>query len=113
MTRKNFNGQLLVISVDGTRTVTAITGRSPTLEELQSGVGGYIEVIPFFSTIEMDDGIHTCIALCNEEGKIRGLPPNPVAQTLWEATVGRKITEDYLVGPVIIAFGSPEWLAAF
>ena len=38
-----------------------------TLDELQRIVGGYIEVIP----LTFDD-----IIICNEEGKLKGLPHN-------------------------------------
>lgn len=38
-----------------------------TLEELQGIVGGYIEVVRFASD---------CVIICNEEGKLYGLPHN-------------------------------------
>ena len=41
----------------------------PTLRNLQSIVGGYIEIVP----AELGD---SALVICNEEGKIDNLPPN-------------------------------------
>lgn len=38
-----------------------------TLEELQAAVGGYIETVTFASD---------AVVICNEEGRLRGLPNN-------------------------------------
>ena len=38
-----------------------------TLEELQAAVGGYIETVTFASD---------AVVICNEEGRLRGLPHN-------------------------------------
>lgn len=38
-----------------------------TLKALQNAVGGYIE------TMWLED---SCVIICNEEGKLQGLPPN-------------------------------------
>ena len=38
-----------------------------TLEELQAAVGGYIETVTFASD---------AVAICNEEGRLQGLPHN-------------------------------------
>lgn len=56
------------------RVIIKEVGKSPqvkvienTLDTLKSLVGGYIEVV------SMEDNI---ILICNEEGKMQGLPPN-------------------------------------
>ena len=56
------------------RVIVKEVGKAPqvkvienTLNTLQSLVGGYIE------TVSMEDNI---ILICNEEGKMQGLPPN-------------------------------------
>jgi hypothetical protein len=64
-----------------------ITYVSNTLQNLQNTVGGYIETIP------LQCG---CIAIVNEEGKIRGLEPN------------LRIPGDVLVGDIIICGVSGE-----
>ena len=67
------------------RTVMRPEGAEWTLEELQSIVGGYIEVI------RLPD---ERILIVNEEGRLRNLPPNPAAS----AAAGRLI-----VGVAIVA----------
>ena len=44
-----------------------ITDIQNTLEALQGVVGGYIEAVPVHSG---------CVMLCNEEGRLQGLPYN-------------------------------------
>ena len=51
-----------------------VHGKKPTLKEMQDIVGGYIELV-------YDDG-HTQI-ICNEEGKLLGLPINKEATDIW------------------------------
>jgi hypothetical protein len=79
----------------------------PTLEQLQSGVGGSIELVPHFTKL----GPRQCVAFCNEEGKIHGLKPNQLAHILWESSYGSAITTDYLVGPIVIIVGTPSFLS--
>lgn len=56
------------------RTIIKEVGKAPeiknienTLDALKSLVGGYIEVVG------LDDNV---LLICNEEGKMKGLPPN-------------------------------------
>ena len=65
---------------------------SMTLEEMQKAVGGYIE-------IAYDDGKTQII--CNEEGKLLGLPLNVEATRMWGELIGT-IPNDVLVGDVLI-----------
>jgi hypothetical protein len=67
---------------------------------------GMLELIPYFTKY---DGT-SCIAFCDEEGKLKKLPFNPVAHTLWEIAVGKHISVDYLVGPVVIISAPQEFL---
>jgi hypothetical protein len=60
-------------------------GISNTLEELQNIVGGYIEAIPLHNEIGSDLNI-----VCNEEGKLLGLPLN------------RALDSDILCGTFIV-----------
>ena len=78
----------------------------PSLEKLQEGVGGSIEIIPHFKTILS----RSCVAFCNEEGKLNGLPLNQAANMLWRSNAGHAL-HDFLCGPVVIIVGSPSFLA--
>lgn len=100
-------GTLTVIRIDGRRDITALP-TAPTLDQLRAAVGGAIEVIPFFTKFEGRE----CVAFCHEEGKLEGLAANPVAQGLWERAVRRRISADYLVGPIAIITGDAELLRA-
>jgi Domain of unknown function (DUF3846) len=82
-----------------------LTG-APPLELLQFGVGGLIEIVPRFNKF----GGRPCIAFCNEEGKLNGLPVNYLAQQLWEEACGRAIREDHLVGNIVVIVGSTSFL---
>jgi hypothetical protein len=76
------------------------------LKRLQRAVGGLIEIVPRFNSF---DG-RTCVAFCNEEGKMRKLQVNHLAHALWEKSIGRYIKEDYLVGNIVIIVGPPSYL---
>lgn len=58
-----------------------------TLEELQAAVGGYIETVTLFTD---------CVVICNEEGRLQGLPHNV------------KFLGLDFVGPILIAGVSGE-----
>ena len=62
----------------------------PSLRTLQELVGGYIEVV----TVKL-----ICDGIVNEEGKLRGLPPNPLATELYENRW------DSIVGTMVICCG--------
>lgn len=100
-------GNMIVIGIDGSQIVTRLTA-PPTIEQLHAAVGGYIEMVPFFTTFEGNE----CVAFCNEEGKLEGLPPNIPAQILWQIAVRRVIRDDLLVGPIVVITGDEELLRA-
>jgi len=62
-----------------------------SLEFMQRTVGGYIQVVPLGGST---------VLVCNEEGKLKGLPLNDKATLLWEKVYGKT---DIIVGNVIIA----------
>lgn len=69
---------ITIIKSDGTR--GSVTCNSKTqYEALRKAVGGYIETLPYFNKFEGK----RCVAYCNEEGKLTGLPRNEQAQALW------------------------------
>jgi hypothetical protein len=79
----------------------------PKFNEIKSGLnGGLLELVPRLNTFYG----RNCVAFCDEEGKMKGLPYNMLAQTLWEQSLGRPILEDHLVGPIVIIVGSQSFL---
>lgn len=89
--------------------------KAPELEELQNLVDGYIEKVPLFNTIKYDGGVHHCVAICNEEGKLKNFAPNDAATQAWYEAASRARympPADILVGNVIIFFGDEEFMEA-
>lgn len=73
-------------------------GKNFSLEEMQKAVGGYVQIL------RMDlDGIPR-ILICNEEGKLEGLPVNDTVTALVRSAGGF----DEIVGDVLICL--PEQL---
>lgn len=68
---------------------------SISLATLQKNVGGYVQAVELKGEITM---------WLNEEAKIEGLPHNPVAQMLWDATYGAGT--DYIQGNAVFTGGS-------
>lgn len=100
-------GQLLTIHVDG-RTTSQQVLNPNILNLLQEAVDGYIEVIPYFDTIEDK----SCVAFCDEEGKLKGKPINHAAQLLWRESMKKHnlALDDMLVGDVAIVIASKGFL---
>lgn len=71
-----------------------VTNISPTLQNLQNIVGGHIE------TVTIAPGV---VVICNEEGRIMGLPYNCTVR-------GRNLIGDFTVGFVgeIIVLGTED-----
>lgn len=116
MTKQIISGtQLLFTPYQVSPAVTELIAK-PKLEELQKAVGGYLEQVPGFRTIEHKGAIRPCWALCNEDGKRLELPVNNWATMLWDRALRRSghpglITPsgriaDWLVGNVLIIFGN-------
>jgi hypothetical protein len=101
----------------------------PPLGFLNKAVGGYIEAVPGFNSICQDGRAVPCVAFCNEEGKLQGLPFNNSATALWDRALRRIVGDDgglmypnglsgdegrpadVLVGPVIVLIGDDEFMA--
>lgn len=102
----------------GNRLVTIVTSGGvtsedlaaiPPLDELQRRVGGgLIQVVPRWDRY----GDESCIVLCNEEGKLRGMPVNVEATDCWHRALGRQV-DDYLVGPIVLLVGDDAFLSTF
>jgi hypothetical protein len=80
----------LLVSPDGTAKMVKYDGYQG-MKALFNG--GYVEAIRFGPT---------CIAMCDEDGKMKGLPRNEVATMLTKLVGTPLISHDYLVGPVLI-----------
>lgn len=79
----------------------------PDLKFLQDGVGGYIEIVPNFDTFLIEGREFPCVAFCNEEGKLDGLPFNPLATQFWINCFNPEAINrfpDVLVGDVVVMF---------
>jgi hypothetical protein len=96
---------MLTIKPDGTYVYRKLT-TPPTAEVLHEGIEGPLELVPLFRKL----GLSPCIAFCDEDGRQKGLSPNRAAQALWRLAVGRYITEDHLVGPIVIVVGEESFL---
>jgi len=66
------------------------------LETLQEAVGGLIQAVDLTPSLTM---------WCNEEGKLIGLPVNPVATAMWTRYFGET---DVIVGDVVFTGGCDE-----
>ena len=73
----------------------------PERANLQSLVGGYIEVIPGFSKFSRME----CTVLADEEGKLRNKPYNNRATLEWGKCTGQG-GADHLVGDVVVLTGA-------
>lgn len=96
-------GTLYTIRAGGSLRVTPLD-KPPTLEQLQTAVGGYIEVVPGFETF----GGEICVAFCDEEGKLKGKDINPGATREWHAQFPN---DDALVGDIVVVCGDDDLLA--
>lgn len=85
------NVTALVVSPDGTATLTRITG----LNAMQNAVGGHIEALP----VPLADG-GVC-AYGNEEAKLSGLPRNVTAHRMLDIIGWQVGPGDYPAGPVL------------
>jgi hypothetical protein len=86
-----------------------------TLRRGQRIVGGYLEVIPHWTTYLHNDGVlYDACALCNEDGKGMELPVNRLATARWAQAIGMPlhdlIKRDVLVGNVVLIFGDLEFM---
>lgn len=86
------NALALKITTDG----KVVELDSISLAVLQESVGGWVQAIDLRQDVTM---------WCNEEGKLEGLPHNPVGQTLWVQAFG---ATDYIVGDVVFTGGTNE-----
>jgi hypothetical protein len=115
-------GELLIYGSGGEVTARALQ-HVPKSDELREGVGGSVEQVPMFETIDRHGAVCDCVAFCEEDGKAKGRAVNAVATMLWDlalrrAQIGNGLRDsegrvrDYLAGDVIVVVGDAELLAA-
>ena len=115
------HGTLLVFQPHALPQVTEFS-RPPTLEEVQAAVGGDLQVVPGFRSIRYGNVVMDCVALCNANGKLKGLAMNNLATIAWKEGLRRAIEAglwrskvmptDPLVGTVAVLFGDREFMDA-
>jgi hypothetical protein len=107
-------GVVLTIAIDGIIAMKDVDG-PPSLALLKEGIGGGpIELVPYFDTILIGKDLKKCRTFVDEQGKLKGLPPNPSANALWKEACNRhRITiKDFLVGQVCVVWGDAAWMRA-
>ncbi|HTE37519.1 MAG TPA: hypothetical protein VK634_19705 [Reyranella sp.] len=129
--RKRARGTMLIYD-PGTATPEASPlQRPPSLPDMQRIVGGYIEAVPFFDSIEIEGKVVRCVVFVNEEGKLssrwngteRGpLAINRAATLLWEAALQRVVPPrslrrgndalDVIAGPALVLTGDDDFMEA-
>jgi hypothetical protein len=85
--------ELIAVYPDGTITKEEIT-KIPDLDKLKDIVGGWIEMVPYFTTYKLPHF---------------DLPYNPTATGLWSKAIG-KVPNDHLVGGIAIVVGPKSFL---
>lgn len=114
-------GTMLIYDPTGTEPRRVEFSKAPTLEEIQAGVGGFIEAVPHFDRMRIDGKWRKVAAYCNEEGKLDELPINKQATMLWEAILANQSVKlrdekgrytDVLVGPIVVLYGDDEFMEA-
>lgn len=106
---KGMEGVMIIIPPDAGKIVRKDLVKPPALEELKEAVGGYIELIPGFEAIQVGKALVPCVAFCNEEGKLKGLPVNIRFQAIWPEPW---CNMDMVAGPVVILYGSISFMRA-
>lgn len=101
-------GVIITIPVMGEITLKEVT--SPNLlSDLQKIVGGHIEAVPYFDKFMWEKKKQSCVAFCNEEGKLLDLPINHRATFFWLNAKSAPI-DDVLVGDIAIVLGDEEFM---
>jgi len=90
--------KMLAITLDaeGVAKEIELTEGESQLKVLQEAVGGWVQAVDFTPDLTL---------WCNEEGKLQGLPINPMATFLWEKYFG---FTDVICGNVIFTGGTGD-----
>ena len=95
--------RIITIRVDGSQ-VHADVSKVPHWTELKNSVGGYIQIVPSFSTYEYCGyKYQRGTVYCDEEGKLKGYAVNRKATEAWYKAHGSR-HNDCLVGDIVLIF---------
>jgi len=83
-------GTVITIAVDGSMKAQTFDKPIAEARTLQEIVGGYIEIVPGFDSIIIDDVLIRCVAFSNEDGKRLQLPLNKKATMAWANALRRR-----------------------
>ena len=75
------------------------------LDALQKIIGGYLERVPMWQRFNGAE----CVALCDEEGKIKEKPVNVAATVEWQRAQSLPV-DDVLVGTVVVLTGDDAFM---
>ena len=89
--------KIRALRVTTTGQVRDIDLGSNELHTLQEAVGGFVEAVTLSERLTL---------WCNEEGKLIGLPPNPMAQKVWWAHY--PTSNDTIVGDIVLSGGTDD-----
>jgi hypothetical protein len=124
-------GVLLTLRPDRTGLEEMALTAPPAGETLRDIVGGDVEAVPYFHTIEHDGEIRACIAFCikdgiaNKDDARQDLLVNEAATSLWDRALRRASHPDrlslmrpdgqpaaVLVGTIAVVIGDRAFLRA-
>ena len=86
----------ITLDTEGNAKEIQLSENESQLSKLQEAVGGMVQAVDFTADLTL---------WCNEEGKLYGLPINPMATFLWEKSFG---LTDFICGNVIFTGGTGE-----
>lgn len=103
---EEMKGEAYIYKTDNSIKHLTFTSSIP-LSVLNAAVGGSIETVPYWNTHR---GL-PCVAFCNEEGKLKGLPYNVRANIAWLQERSHDV-DDILVGDIIVITGNRAFMEA-
>lgn len=91
------------IKTDGSFHPVQPKGKTFSLEEIQTYVGGYIEFVALMPPLGKRYQMY-----CNEEGKLKGLDANLIANSFYAGLEDDVLVGDVLFGPAVLFEGGSE-----
>ena len=114
-------GTIISVPPNGPLKVVAEINHAVDLETIKAAIGGgYIELVPGFSSFEYQGEHRQCLAFADEDRKRKQLPLNEAATVMWHRAMraqgGPGLIEpggsiaDVLCGPVAVVFGDQTFM---
>lgn len=90
--------EIIIIQPNGDRSFKK-QDATPNCDTISELIGGLLEIVPHFDRF----GSNSCVAFCDEEGKLKGLKLNGAATYLWWSCMAHEgFRPDTLHGPLVI-----------